>query len=288
MSQVVHIEREVPGVGVITFDDQPVGSPTQKGTPRKRPRRCYYLNSLDGTRRELPSVTTILSKVCPKPSLLRWYEARGAEAALALERAGSLRGIEPADAADVLRGLGYGAEAFAKQSAGRGTVIHGIMENYLRSGVVPNLADYPQEWHGFVRALARFLNAYDVEPDVDGLERLVCHPELGYAGRLDVRARVNGVPTLLDLKTNTRGQVYAEHHLQTVAYAMADERCGAEAPNSILILALGSDGRFEVHEGQGTPAMWRSVMNLYHQQVALAEAVRKAAPTRVIVEPLAA
>lgn len=288
MIEAVHIERVVPGVGTITFDDQPVGSPTQKGTPRKRPRRCYHLIAEDGSKRELPSVTTILSKVCPKPSLLRWYEARGAEAALALERAGSLVGVEPVQCAEVLRGLGFGADALAKASAGRGTAIHSIMEDYLRSGTLPQPDAYPQDWHGFLRALARFLMSYDVVPDEDGLERLVAHPELGYAGRLDVRGMLGDRRVLLDLKTNTRGSVYLEHHLQTVGYAMADERCGAPAPDDILILALGADGRYELHEGQATPAMWRSVMGLYRAQLDLADAIREQGPRNTIVEALAA
>lgn len=289
MTEVVHLERVIPGVGTVAFDDQPVGSPTLKGTPRKRPRRCYHLIREDGSKRELPSVTTVLSKVCPKPSLLRWYESRGAEAALALERAGHLHGVEPGQCAEVLRGLGYGADAMAKQAAGRGTAIHTILERFLADGAFPNLADYPQDWHGFVRSLSRFLRDYEVVPDEDGLERLVAHPELGYAGRLDVRATVNDEPNvLLDLKTNTRGSVYLEHHLQTKAYAMADEACGAPPVSRILIVACGSDGRYEVHEGVATDDMWKCVMALYNTQVSLAEAIKAAAPRRHVVEALAA
>jgi hypothetical protein len=288
VDEAVHIEREVPGVGLITFDDQPIGSPTLKGTPRLRARRCYHLESPDGVRCELPSVTTILSKVVPKPSLLRWYEAQGAEVAVALERVGALQGIPPAECVTTLRGLGYGAEAVAKLSAGRGTAIHTILERFLRYGEMPELSNYPQDWHGFIFALMRFLSTYHVVPDEDGIERLVAHPELGYAGRLDARVHIDNVSALLDLKTNTRGSVYAEHHLQTIAYAMADAACGASPPASILILALGHDGRYEIHESQGTPAMWRSVMSIYRHQQGLIEAIRKSAPTRIVSEAVAA
>lgn len=289
MVEAVHMERDVPGVGLIEYDDQPVGSPTLKGHPRKVARRCYHLTTEDGVRRELPSVTTVLNKVVPKPNLMRWYEAQGAEATLALERAGSLAGIDPGGCIEVVRGLGYGAEDALRSSGRRGTAVHAIAERYWRDEELPNLGDYPQEWHGFIRALARFLMDHDVVPDEDGTERLVCHPELGYAGRLDARVSVNGTPgVLLDLKTNTRGTVYSDHHLQTIAYALGDERCGADPVTAILIVALGENGRYEVHPGVGTPEAWEAVMALYHHQAALAEAIRRAEPHRVVVEVAAA
>jgi hypothetical protein len=277
---VVHLERAIPGVGTLIFDEAPAGSPTKKGTPRVRAKRAYTLRRDDGSEIELPSVTKIINKVSPKQALLSWYEACGAEGAVTAERAGALHYVEPADAIDVVRRLGMGAKEQMEAGQRRGVAIHAILERYLRDGVIPNPEDFPDEYQGYIRALARFLRLHPMEPEPDGVERLVCHPELGYAGRMDLRARVGagGVSTVVDLKTNKDARIYPEAHIQTVAYAMADERSGAKPAENILIAAMGADGSFAVANGVGTPAMWRSAVSLYGQMGALDEAVRTSRP----------
>lgn len=58
------------------------------------------------------------------------------------------------------------------------------------------------------------------EPELLGIEELVCNPEYGYAGKLDRRLVLRGEPSILDIKL---GQHQPWHGLQTAAYAACFE-----------------------------------------------------------------
>jgi hypothetical protein len=94
-----------------------------------------------------------------------------------------------------------------------------------------------------------WLLAHRVEPV--WIEQAVYHPTLGYAGTLDLVARVDGVLALVDIKTSKA--VYAEYELQVAAYAHALAAMGHERVEVGYIVRLpkavepGADVAVEVH-----------------------------------------
>lgn len=252
----IYLSRNLPDGSLIEYEERDNGW------------RAYWYTPTDATgdlmkaRRRFPSVTTILGKISSEGALLDWYEARGAEAALRLERRGLMRDCPPERAIEAVRDAGMGAKATAGAAADRGKRVHSILQSWAECGVVPNPRTLPEEDRGYVRGLIRWLLHADPEPTA--VERVVCHPEFGYAGRLDLRARSRGREWIIDLKTNRRAQLYPKAALQTVGYHIADVRCGAEPADGELIVAVGPDGTFA--EGMtplGTAEAWSAGLD-YH------------------------
>lgn len=194
--------------------------------------RSYWLLPEGNSRRtRLPSVTSILRDTWPKPQLLEWY-AR-----------------EP------------NASAILKNASARGKAVHLFVETYLTSGTFLDFADFPPDFHPYLRGAASFLWEYDPIPI--SVELLVCHPELGYAGRLDLLAEIGGALTLVDYKTNPKGAVYPEAHVQAHAYTLADKRCGGVDIERVMIVGIGEDGSTNVVDGADASKVWGSALDFY-------------------------
>jgi hypothetical protein len=198
--------------------------------------RAYYFTKPDGTRQRLPSVTTIIGATWPKPALMRWYAKHGDEATDKLKAAST-----------------------------RGKAVHTFIENYLDRGAMV-FPDDP-ELHGYLQGAARFLLEYAPEPEA--IELLVVHPELRYAGRLDLRAMVRGERAIVDFKTSPSGAVYPEAHVQALAYGLADVECGAPPARRLYIVGLSETGEAFVHESRATEALWRNMRESYDLMAAL-------------------
>lgn len=201
--------------------------------------RAYWLTPDGHTRRtRLPSVTGILRDTWPKPQLLEWYAREGANAATVLS------------AASV-----------------RGKAVHRFIETFLTTGELLAFDDFPPEYRGYLTGAARFLWETDPRPMPGGVERLVCHPELRYAGRPDLVALIDGAVTLVDFKSNPKGVIYKEAHVQTVAYVNADHRCGGEPIERTLLVGLGDDGSVNPVPGNLNEAkkVWGAVLDFHGQ-----------------------
>lgn len=195
--------------------------------------RAYWFLAEGGTRRQrFPSVTGILRATWPKPALLEWYAKHGRETDTLLEEASK-----------------------------RGKAIHAFVENYMRSGELERMTAYPSEYAGYLSGIARFLWEHDPQPLV--IEQLIVHPEMRYAGRLDLIATMGGKRTLLDFKTNTKGRVYTEAHVQATAYAIADERCGGDKIEDVAIVGVADDGNYDLVRGADATALWASALDFY-------------------------
>ena len=228
----------------------------------------YWLHA-DGERQAAVSVTSAL-KVLDKPALLKWAEAAGAQGAVTLERAGELEGVDPSEAIRVVRINGVGMDAKRDAGADRGTAVHKVLEFWAREREVPDLADYPAEVRGYVQGLCSWL--LTVHPEPTGVERCVGSIEHTYAGRMDLRANLHSRDCIVDLKTNPRGRVYDEAHLQGRAYAIADVECGADPPQGIVIVAVGEDGNFEMVECEAEAGDWFNVLGTYRSLTRLRNA----------------
>lgn len=222
------------------------------------------------TRTPVVSVTNAL-KVLDKPALLSWAEAAGAEGAVRLERAGELKNVDPTQAIDVVRINKLGMEARRDAGADRGTAVHRVLEFWAREHEIPDLDDYPAQHRGFVQGLCGWL--LDARPKPTAIERIVGSVRYEYAGRLDLRADIDGVDTLVDLKTNPRGRIYPEAHLQARGYWVADEECGGKPADEIVLVAVGEDGHFETTVCEADWGDFLNVLSTHHSMARLRNAI---------------
>jgi hypothetical protein len=224
--------------------------------------RIYRHEPSDDKARRLTAVSTILA-VLDKPALVRWAEDHGARGALAAVRMGEL---DPAihqddEAISVVRALSLGADAAKKQAATRGLSIHDALESWCISGDMPNPTAMREDERPYLQGLARALLALNPEPI--RVEQITCHLDLGYAGRYDLLADINGQRVLVDLKTSKRGRGYPEAHVQLAAYDLAEQSLGSDPADRHIVLAVGPDGSYCADEGVATTGDWLSVLECF-------------------------
>lgn len=291
-----HLQREVPGVGLIEYETAPAGWVTKDGKRRQSDWRAYHLTPeqdcscdsgwlgvgeeaepcdwckgsgrIRGKRTRLPSVTTWLGQVLPK-DLTRYGEEHGIRGTMEAVRRGEIDPHEHTDedAVHRVRALKLGADAARDRAATRGTDAHSIVEAFLRTGIAPRLAGWPPEIHGYIRALTDWVLAARPEPvEPVHVEQLVVSPTHGYAGRFDLIATINGVRTLVDFKTHPKGFIWPAAHFQTRAYARAAVECGDGPVDRVMIVVFAADGSFRTTECCVDDAMldaalgfWRAV-----------------------------
>lgn len=216
----VHLERTIPGVGLIEFAE------TEKS-------RAYWFTPEGAKRRQrMPSVTGILRSSWPKPALLEWYAKHGAH-----------------------------TETLLEEASQRGKAVHKFVEVYMTTGEVMDVTDFPPAYRPYLSGIARFIWDYDPQPLA--VERLIVHPEMRYAGRLDLVAGVRDVVTLLDFKSNPRGRVYTEAHVQATAYAIANERCGDGVVDQIMVIGISDTGDYNPVVATDAAKLWGAVLAFY-------------------------
>jgi hypothetical protein len=186
----------------------------------------------------LPSVTTIVD-VIAKPGLGPWYakeERRHFETAM-LEVLAKPGARDPdyvlAAVAEAVTGV-KAAEREQQRAVAIGTAVHAGIEWQLRTrlgedaGPEPRLPDVAawavESWKDWARQV-------DLQPL--GIERVVACPTCGYAGTLDLYARVQGVLTVLDWKSGKA--IYPEAFLQNVAYRHAAMRHGWPSVQGLIV-----------------------------------------------------
>lgn len=209
-------------------------APIPRGTHRPWDRSRFY--TIGGKR--LPSVTTILD-VIAKPGLGPWYakqERQYFETAMleVLSRPGA-RDPEFVLGAVIEAVSGIKAADREKQRAATiGTAVHAGIEWELRTRLgedagpelrLPEAAAWAVEsWKDWARSV-------NLEPLA--IERTVYCLDCGYAGTLDLYARVKGVLTILDWKSGRA--IYPEALLQNLAYRHAAARGGMPAAQGLIV-----------------------------------------------------
>jgi hypothetical protein len=239
------MRRELPDGALIEFEAAPAGWLTKKGDVRRGAWRAYHGTLPDGRRRRQPSVTTLLDEICGKGGLVPWSEARGIEGAIHAVRAGLINVHDPASVAaavQTVRANQLGADAARDKAADRGIDVHYCLETYMRTGSPPAASEFPTDRRGYLQALSRWLLKADPEPVA--VEELVWHPEDGYAGRLDLRAVINGSLTTVDAKTQERAGIYLGAHAQVSLYERAAIRCGDQPADRRLVVVFAANGEF--------------------------------------------
>ncbi len=207
---------------------------TNGAPPRAWDRARFY--TIAG--QQLPSVTTIL-EVINKPALGPWYakeERRYFEAAM-LEVLGKPGARDPeyvlAAVAEAVTGV-KAAERARQKAAAIGTAVHAGIEWQLRTRLGEDAGPEPRLPDAAAWAVESWKDwAGSVALDPLAIERVVACGDCGYAGTLDLYARVSGQLTVLDWKSGRA--IYPEAFLQNVAYRHAAERHGMPAPQGLIV-----------------------------------------------------
>jgi hypothetical protein len=252
------IVRELPGIGTLRFENYGPGEwMTKKGEPAKVSRRRYLLD--DEKQDSVSDITGTLDK----PALLHWYEDQASRGAVFAERAGELAGVAEEDFAKAIKALGLGPSAARDEGADRGKAVHLGLHTLAVEGRPPDPGAHPEHWRPWIQGSVRAWLYMD--PEMVSSEEIVCHPELGYAGRPDLLAVVDGKLTLIDYKTG-KGRVYDSAHYQTRLYAIALSRCLRITVERIVIVGIDDDGGFRIVECEATEDDAISLLDTYRSR----------------------
>lgn len=193
----------------------------------------------------LPSVTHILSAGVNKPALIPWAarleRETVTEAAAALyEDLVKSRQAYPRSwyLTELHARLGQvkAHQRALEQGGDLGSEIHKIVEWTIRTAIGAEAGPRPVVQPAALLGLAAFESwAASVRLKPLLTERTVFSLTHGYAGTMDLLARVEGVVTVCELKSSKA--VYPENFLQACAYRVAMEEMGY-APQASLIIRL--------------------------------------------------
>jgi hypothetical protein len=198
------------------------------------------------------SVTTVTDAVLDKShALIPWALKMGAEF---LYNNWPIDGIIPRDSPvyiSLIEGMKKSHYRKKRAAADVGTIAHKWIEEYIQSIMrFEPSPPKPQDLQA-LHAVNAFLD-WESRNHVVYLasELKIYSRKYGYAGTLDILAEVNGVLTLLDIKTsNTYRKEYA---LQTAAYTLAyneeSTHVGRAEVTHRIILMLPKDGESEIEE----------------------------------------
>lgn len=153
-----------------------------------------------------PSITTVLS-ILSEESIAKWRARVGDEE----------------------------ANKIGTRAAGRGTLVHSIIEGYLKN---ENIEDYLPHIRQSLSNLQPILDSR--LGVIYGLEVALYSHHLGLAGRCDCIAEFDGVPSIVDFKTSKRPKKkewISSYFAQMAGYAvMFEERTGKPITNTVVIM----------------------------------------------------
>jgi hypothetical protein len=107
------------------------------------------------------------------------------------------------------------AQEKKSKAAQEGTIVHEILEAIVggREIIVP------PEYIGFKNGFENFLKEHSFFSKQDWIEKRIKHSNYRYSGTFDILAEVDGVFSLVDIKTAL--EIYDDYRLQTAAYFYA-------------------------------------------------------------------
>lgn len=178
-------------------------------------KRFYTLH--DGTK--LKSVTTVLGEKLDKSALLKWREAVGDEE----------------------------ADKIGRIAAARGSILHNLNEALIRNEVIDTRRVMPfhlATFHQFRKELEKHVD------DILGIELPLASKALGVAGRTDLVARWDGVPSIIDYKTSKRLKEedwIESYFLQTTIYSLMFEwTYKIKIPQIVVLIAVDHENDCQV------------------------------------------
>lgn len=123
-------------------------------------------------------------------------------------------------------------------AADRGTAVHLATEQLDKTGK----AEISEDYAPYLRAYAAFLREHEVEWEL--IEHPDYHPVHGYAGTIDRYGKVDGVKTLVDLKTTyTVYKPLCSASLNLYRMMLKERKKGVER---LMIIHLKKDGTYKL------------------------------------------
>jgi hypothetical protein len=182
-------------------------------------RHNYFARYADREAGPLPGVTGAIG-IMDKPAIVGWAKNEVAKAAVDnMAMVGEMLTKGGRDATvSWLAGIpGYQRDA----AADTGSLVHILSEKIARQ----QEAEIPAALEPYAAAFRSFLA--DRAPELVSLEQQVGNLTDGYGGTFDILARLDGVLTLIDVKTWRKrplpgGDMYAETAMQLAAYGHAE------------------------------------------------------------------
>lgn len=132
------------------------------------------------------------------------------------------------------------SERTLNNAAEKGTAVHNSIENYIKFEIV----DIPPEHRGYFDAFLDWWKTY--HPEVVGSEIKIYHKLLRYGGTIDILVYIDGVLTLVDIKTTSELSDMT-CGVQLEGYSQALKSHGIHVERKI-ILHLKKDGKYAVRE----------------------------------------
>lgn len=125
-----------------------------------------------------------------------------------------------------------------------GSLIHGAIEDYFDTGLLPEEADFPNEARPKLRGAIKYLTECD--PNPIHTEAVVASRETGIAGRFDFYGTEKGEPCLRDYKTGS--YLKLEHGLQLAGYEGVGREAGFLPEREIdkAVVQIKEDA-YEIH-----------------------------------------
>ena len=182
-----------------------------------------------------PSVTEIL-RIVAKPGLVAWANSMGL--------------------------AGKSTKDESQRIAGIGTEVHARIEQYFKEGT-SIFEGATAEALPSLHLFNNWIQKHKIEPIL--IEESMISPKLGYAGTIDLLAKVDDKLTLIDFKTSNR--IYEDYFAQLCAYKRLLSEKGF-VPEAMLIIRLGKDHEVsfeekEVKNEQLYLEYFDAVFNLY-------------------------
>ena len=282
-----------------TVEVTPSGIPVYYQSQPKRLYRIGPKHPIDGTEdillesaqaentiwREVPSVSTVLD-VREKPPAW-WGMQIGVRGVLELVATGKLglpsgwKETPEERVVELLKQHELTTNDYRDKGGDRGQAVHDALENWARTGHMPDPSIYPEEQEGYVRGLVAFLKSIPSAEPV-ACEVMVASAEHGYAGRYDLRLKINKphdvvyhhTPVrgnklrrlepgeyLVDLKTSK--DVTPKHARQLEGYEQASLESGYEPTEERGILHVSADGKHKFRRSWATFNDFRVVLDVW-------------------------
>lgn len=222
---------------------------------------------VEGHDEELPSVTNIIKATVPK-QLAWWGMEVGCAAVAAIHRTGQLDIRRLGDGkylVDQAKHHGLTVNDTLSRAGARGTSIHKILEEYGKTGNLPEGIN--PDYAGYARGLVRWL--MENRPEFLSQEVMTASLTHGYAGSFDGRVlmhdgKFKGQVALIDLKTSKA--IYKDQHFpQVEAYEQAEVELGERPTDVRLVVQLSSDGKIKMRQSTYTFEDFLVLLNHYKQ-----------------------
>lgn len=153
--------------------------------------------------------------------------------------------------------------------ATEGTNVHEkVLETLAAGQRIPSLSDVSEAERGYAQGVIGWWSEVDPKPVAS--EQVVYSAIHKFAGRVDLIADIDGVRTIVDLKT---GYVGESAHVQLAAYRLACDECGFGPVKQTLILKVSDDGSYRALPGLSSPFDFVKGLQVYRKGKTLGKAV---------------